>query len=182
MKSVYATLNSYNQYMEDTNGALLQCPELSTYGMDQGEEDYSLSEDGTSSTVYLDADVEGSHLDPPVSTKASSTITGMVHPDGLSLLVKVRHLRSVTRVSLHAIEDDAIGQEVVVMYARERPSSTPFTGTLLSRRFYFREFNPSITHDTFLDLLENEKWGLVVYTVEHPDGEMSGFLHETLFT
>lgn len=186
MKSIYATLTSYNQYMEETRDTVLQCPELSTYGMDEGE-GYSSSDDEftltPNGTMTWDADLEGKHLEPRVYTNASGTVSGTVDSEGITVLLKVRNLVSVNRVVLHALLDDEIGHETLVLYERAEDSTrVPRTGTLLARRFLFRDFKGPMTKKMFAQRLEHEQWGLVVYTTQYPDGEISGFLQETLYS
>jgi len=187
MKSIYATLTSYNQYMEETRDTVLQCPELSTYGMDQGEA-YSSEDELTltpSTAIAWDADLEGRYLSPPVRTSASATASGTVDGNGLTLLLKVRRLESVLRVSLHALEDEEIGPERLVLYEAVEPSDAvvaPRTGTLLARRYPFAAFRGGMSKRVFARMLNDEAWGIVVYTTGHPDGEISGFLQETVYT
>lgn len=171
MKPIYVTLDSYNQYMEETRDTVLMCPELSEYGMDEGED---FSQRGT---IYFDADLEGAFLEPAVRTPASGTLYGIVESTGLTVLLKVRRLSSVTRVSLHRLEDEAIGPEAVILYDSIRNDT--LSGTLLSRRVAFSEFLG--TPETFIQRLDSQMWGIVVYTVAHPQGEIAGFLQKTLF-
>lgn len=177
MKPIYATLDSYNQYMEETRDTVLLCPELSQYGLDEGED---FSDEEMPSTNYFDADLEGTFLDPVVKTNASGTVSGTLDEKGLVLLLKVRKLSGAMRAALHRIEDDAIGPEVLLLYDSIR--SDIFSGTLVARRVPYSEFTEKMTAKIFLRLLEEEKWGLVVSTQKYPDGEMSGFLEETLFS
>ena len=187
MKSIYATLTSYNQYMEETRDTVLQCPELSTYGMDQGEGEAYSSEDDLSLTpstaIAWDADLEGRYLSPPVRTPASATASGTVDGNGLTLLLKVRRLESVFRVSLHALEDEEIGPERLVLYETVPSDAAvaPRTGTLLARRYPFAAFRGGMSKRVFARMLNDEAWGIVVYTTGHPDGEISGFLQETVY-
>ena len=184
MKPNYATLDSYNQYMEETRDSVLQCPELSQYGLDEGEEDYDNDNTVTTTTgpdmLYFDADLEGSFLDPVVRTPASGSLTGVVDDTGISILVKVRKISSVTRASLHRIENEAIGPEAITLWERES-SPKPFSGTLVARRISFTDFVGKMSAPLFTRLLDMEKWGIVIYTAQHPDGEISGFLEETFF-
>jgi hypothetical protein len=130
---------------------------------------------------FFDADLEGSFLDPVVKTHASGSVSGTVDETGLNILLKVRRLPSATRASLHRIQDDTIGPEVVLLWERPTTSHKPFSGTLVARHVPFTEFANKMSFTVFSQLLDNEKWGVVVYTAQHPDGEISGFLEETFF-
>lgn len=186
MKPIYATLDSYNQYMEETRDSVLQCPELSDFGKD--EMDGFLQPPRSVEKVeeepplyFFDTDLEGSFLDPVVKTHASGFVSGTVDETGLNILVKVRRLSSGTRASLHRIQNDTIGPEVVVLWEQPTTSQKPFSGTLVARHVPFTEFANKMSFTVFSQLLDHEKWGVVVYTAQHPDGEISGFLQETFF-
>ena len=180
MKPIYATLDSYNHYMEETRDTVLQCPELSEYGLDEGEE--FTTENASEVLVSFDADLEGSHLDPVVRTHGSGTVSGTVDKTGISILVKVRKLSSILRASLHRMDSDAIGPEMVVLWESAGTSAAPFSGTVVARRILFTEFAGKMTSSLFAHLLEEDLWGVVITTRAHMDGEVSGYLQETFFT
>jgi hypothetical protein len=180
MKPIYATLDSYNQYLEETRDTVLQCPQLSEYGLDEGEE-FTI-ENASEVLVSFDADLEGSHLDPVVRTHGSGTVSGSVDKTGIHILLKVRKLSSIVRASLHRMDFDAIGPEMVVLWENNGTTTAPFSGTLAARRILFTEFAGKMTSTLFSHLLEEDLWGVVVTTQQHMDGEVSGFLQETFFT
>jgi hypothetical protein len=171
MKPIYATLDGYNQYMEETRDAVRVCPELSS-GIEE-EEDY---EDTDTDTVYFDADLEGDFLDPVVSTAGSGSVFGIVQPDGIAIMVKIRKLPRILRADLHRIVGGRIGPRILEL----SENSSRSDGTLVFRKVPFRNFEETMTAAQFLRLMRNDQVGIVLSTATHPDGEVSGFLNESL--
>jgi hypothetical protein len=171
MKPIYATLDGYNQYMEETRDAVRMCPELSS-GVEE-EEDY---EDADADTVYFDADLEGDFLDPVVSTAGSGSVFGVVRPDGVAMMVKIRKLPRILRADLHRIESGRIGPRILELSGNSSRSA----GTLVFRKVPFEQFEEAMSAAEFARLMRNDQLGVVLTTAKHPDGEVSGFLNESL--
>jgi len=172
MKPIYATLDGYNQYMEETRDAVRVCPELSS-GIEQ-EEDYQDTD--TDTMVYFDADLEGDFLDPVVATPGSGSVFGIVQPDGISIMVKIRKLPRILRADLHRIVGGRIGPRLLEV----SENSSRSDGTLVFRKVSFEKFEEAMSTARFLRLMRNDQVGIVLSTAAHPDGEVSGFLNESL--
>lgn len=175
MKPIYATLDGYNQYMEQTRDAVRVCPELSAE--EDSREEYAADDDkGTGTVVYFDADLEGDFLDPVVATPGSGSVFGVVRPDGISIMVKVRKLPRILRCDLHRIVGGRIGPRLLEL----SENSSRSDGTLVFRKASFEKFEETMSAARFLRLMRNDQVGVVLSTAAHPDGEVSGFLNESL--
>lgn len=173
MKPIYATLDGYNQYMEQTRDAVRVCPELS---VEDSSEEYTAADDEGTDTIYFDADLEGDFLDPVVATPGSGSVFGVVRPDGISIMVKVRKLPRILRCDLHRIVGGRIGPRMLEL----SENSSRSDGTLVFRKASFEKFEEAMSAARFVRLMRNDQVGVVLSTAAHPDGEVSGFLNESL--
>lgn len=162
MKPIYATLDGYNQYQQETRDSVLLCPELSDE--DNDNETFILPK-------YVETDLEGTAFDPIIVTKASGSAFGVIEKDGIFLVVKVRQLHGPVHCGLYRVEDGSIGELIVTLYQSSKNTRKRISGNLVSTFVSFSKFD--IRH-----LLDDEEVALVVSTYTYPDGEISGFLRK----